>query len=299
MSASASVDWREETINGGSLRHVDLENGSNGWASPPGNLFSLRSKQYLTKKTKSPTGDYLLNPTAVDWLRSPTKLEHVLSRPDNRVASVLRAHHSQGNFLKSFIFALNLQVPGREHHSAVFYFSTDEPIQAGSLLDRFINGDDGFRSSRLKMVNRMVKGPWIVKTAVGNYSACLLGKALTCRYHRGPNYLEVDVDISSSKIAGALVHLALGCVTAVTIDMGFLVEAQTEDELPERLIGAVRIAQMEMASATFLDSDSSSSTTNTASSLLCTRLGLAKVNHADVDGDRGEAGKSTLHEMPR
>ncbi|XP_074306157.1 fasciclin-like arabinogalactan protein 11 [Silene latifolia] len=28
----------------------------------------------------------------------------------------------------------------REYHSAVFYFLTDEPIQPGSLLDRFING---------------------------------------------------------------------------------------------------------------------------------------------------------------
>lgn len=48
-------------------------------------------------------------------------------------------------------------------------------------------------------------------------------------------------------------RLALGCVTAVTIDMGFLVEAQAEDELPEKLFGAVRVAQMEMSSATFVD----------------------------------------------
>lgn len=103
------------------------------------------------------------------------------------------------------------------------------------------------------MVNRIVKGPWIVKAAVGNYSACLLGKALSCRYHKGENYLEVDVDIGSSAIATAILHLALGYVTAVTIDMGFAVEAQSEEELPERLFGAVRICQMEMASATFVE----------------------------------------------
>jgi len=177
---------------------------------------------------------------------------------------------------------------GKEHHSAVFYFSTDEAIQAGSLLERFVNGEDGFRNSRFKLVNRIVKGPWIVKTAVGNYSACLLGKALTCRYHRGPNYLEIDVDISSSKIAGALVHLALGCVTAVTIDMGFVAEAQAEEDLPERLIGAVRICQMEMASAAFVDSSPANSNTASLSTGLG-RLGLAKVNHADVDGERDEA----------
>ncbi|XP_021757993.1 protein ENHANCED DISEASE RESISTANCE 2-like [Chenopodium quinoa] len=283
-SSTTEVDWREETINGGSLKHVDLHKGSNGWASPPGNLFSLRSKQYLSKKTKSPASvDYLLKPTAVDWLRSTSKLEHVLSRADNRVMRVLRSRQADGSFLKSFVFAINLQVPGREHHNAVFYFSTDEPIQPGSLLDRFINGDDAFRNSRLKLVNRIVKGPWIVKTAVGNYSACLLGKALTCRYHRGPDYLEIDVDISSSKIAGAMVHLALGCVTSVTIDMGFVVEGQSEEELPEKLIGAVRICQMEMDSAEFVDSN-----TPLCNGVGVGRLGLAKVNHVDGEGSSSD-----------
>ncbi|KAK9682915.1 hypothetical protein RND81_10G106300 [Saponaria officinalis] len=281
--SSETEDWRGETINGGSLRHVDL-NGYNGWASPPGELFNLRSKHYLSKKTKCPAGDYFLRPTAVDWLRSPAKLEHVLSRADNRVMHVLRDRHVRGEFLKTFVFAVNLQVPGREHHSAVFYFSTDEPIQQGSLLDRFINGDDSFRNSRLKLVNRIVKGPWIVKTAVGNYSACLLGKALTCRYHRGPNYLEVDVDLSSSKIAGAMVHLALGYVTTVSVDMGFVVEAQSEEELPEKLIGAVRICQMEMNAAAFVDSNiASSNVVGVGVGLV--KSGLAKVNHVDGESE--------------
>ncbi|KAH9603311.1 hypothetical protein KSS87_007345 [Heliosperma pusillum] len=284
-SSETGGDWREETINGGSLRHVELT-GSNGWASPPGDRFNIRSKQYLTKKTKCPAGDYLLKPTAVDWLRSPTKLEHVLSRPDNRVMHVLRGYHARAHFLKTFVFAINLQVPGREYHSAVFYFSTDDPIQPGSLLDRFINGDDAFRNSRLKMVNLIVKGPWLVKKAVGNYSACLLGKALTCRYHRGPNYLEIDVDLSSSKIAGAMVHLALGYVTSVSIDMGFLVEAQSEEELPEKLIGAVRICQMEMNSASFVDSTSTASSNLVGVSV--GKSGLAKVNHVDAESETSD-----------
>ncbi|KAI7743437.1 hypothetical protein M8C21_011288 [Ambrosia artemisiifolia] len=250
------TDWKQESINGGSLKHVHLDTGSNGWASPPGHLFSLRGPNYFTKKTKIPSGPYLLHPAGVDWLRSASKLDHVLSRADNRVIHALSKKQTPN---KSFILAVNLQVPGREHHSAVFYFATDDPIPAGSLLYRFIHGDDAFRNQRFKIVNRIVKGPWIVKAAVGNYSACLLGKALNCYYHSGPNYLEIDVDISSSKIATAILHLALGCVTAVTIDMGFVVEAQEEEELPERLFGAVRVCQMEMSSATFVDTAASKS----------------------------------------
>ncbi|KAL7595592.1 hypothetical protein Lser_V15G30696 [Lactuca serriola] len=249
-------DWRQEAINGGSLKLVDLDTGSNGWASPPGDLFSLRGSNYFTKKQKCPSGPWLLHPAGVDWLRSASKLDHVLSRADNRVMHALRKSQCEGsNTAKSFVLAVNLQVPGRDHHSAVFYFATDDPIPSGSLLYRFIHGDDAFRNQRFKIVNRIVKGPWIVKATVGNYSACLLGKALNCHYHSGPNYLEIDVDIGSSKVATAILRLALGCVTAVTIDMGFAVEAQEEEDLPEKLFGAVRICQMEMSSATFVDTD--------------------------------------------
>ncbi|CAL9099490.1 unnamed protein product [Musa acuminata var. zebrina] len=247
-------DWRQEVIDSGSLRRVDLHTGSNGWASPPGDLFALRGRQYFSHRQKAPSGDWLLNPAGVDWLRSPSRLDNVLGRSDNRVTAALGRARALGRAQKTFLFAVNLQVPGgRECHSAVFYFAAEDTIPPGSLFYRFVHGDDEFRNARFKIVNRIVKGPWIVKTAVGNYAACLLGKALTCNYHRGENYLEIDVDIESSSIAKAILRLALGYVTAVTIDMGFLVEAQAEEELPERLLGAVRVAQMEMGSATYVD----------------------------------------------
>lgn len=252
-------EWIEEAISGGSLKRVDLNNGTNGWASPPGDLFKLRGPNYFTEKTKIPSGEWLLQPAGVDWLRSSSKLDHVLARSDNRVMQALKKAHSQGACLKTFVLAVNLQIPGKDHHSAVFYFATKEnrALEPGSLLYRFVHGDDSYRNARFKIVNRIVQGPWIVKTAVGNYSACILGKALNCYYHKGDNYLEIDVDISSSAIANAILHLALGYVTSVTIDMGFCVEATTEEELPEKLFGAVRICQMEMSSATFIETTSS------------------------------------------
>ncbi|KAA8525656.1 hypothetical protein F0562_007519 [Nyssa sinensis] len=170
-SGESLTDWRDEAINAESLKHVDLHTGSNGWASPPSNLFSLCGQHHFTRKQKSPSGAWLLQPAGVDWLRSTSKLDNV---------------------------------PGRDHQSAVFYFSTDDPIPSGSLLYRFVDGDDSFRNQRFKIVNRIVKGPWIVKAGVGNYSACLLGKALTCNYHWGSNYLEIDVDTGSSAIEGNL-----------------------------------------------------------------------------------------------
>ncbi|EPS63274.1 hypothetical protein M569_11507, partial [Genlisea aurea] len=259
--ASTGEQWRNEAIRGGSLKQVDLHTGVNGWASPPGDVFSLRGPNYFAKKVKTPSGEWLMNPAGVDWLRSNARLDHVLARPDNRIMNALRRSNNGEKSSKTFIVAVNLQVPGREHYSAVFYFSRklDDLIDSSPLLYQFINGSDAFRNSRFKIVNKIVKGPWIVKTAVGNYSACLLGRTLNCHYHRGPNYLEIDVDIGSSAIATAILRLALGCVTSVTLDMGFLVESQREEELPERLFGAVRILQMEMSSATYVDSPAETS----------------------------------------
>lgn len=248
----AEEDWREEAINQGPLKHVDLHTGTNGWAATPGDMFSVRGSNYLSRKGKAPAGDWLLDSAGVDWIRCNAKLDHILAREDNRVMNAFRRSNTSS---KSFLMAVNLQIPGREHHSAVFYFSSkaDEPIESDSLLYKFINGSDEYRNNRFKLVNKIVKGPRILKTAVGNYSACLLGKAVSCSYHRGEDYLEIDVDIGSSSLATTILRLALGCVRSVTVDMGFLVEAQAEEELPERLFGAVRICQMEMSSATYID----------------------------------------------
>ncbi|CAH8321161.1 unnamed protein product [Eruca vesicaria subsp. sativa] len=137
---SAIPEWITETINGGSLPHVDLHTGVNGWATPPSNVFPLRSINYFPNKQKSPGGDYLLSPTGVDLLKSTTKLNNLLSRPDNRIR--------KAQSLNTFIFAINFQITGKEHHSLAFYFSTDQPIP--SVLKRFIEGDDTFRNQRLK-----------------------------------------------------------------------------------------------------------------------------------------------------
>ncbi|CAN0875510.1 Protein ENHANCED DISEASE RESISTANCE 2 [Linum grandiflorum] len=150
---------------------------------------------------------------------------------------------------------------GKDQHNAVFYFALEDPLPPESHLYKFVNGDDAYWNQRFKIVNRIVKG-----------------KASTCNYHRGPNYLEIDVDIGRSAIATAILHLSLGCLTSMTIDMGFVVEAQEEQELPERLMGAVRVCQMEMSSATVVE---------TKTGFGRGSIGSAKVNHHES----GEGGR--------
>lgn len=49
-----------------------------------------------------------------------------------------------------------LQVPGSTHYSMVFYFVTKEFVP-GSLMQRFVDGDDEFRNSRLKLIPSVPK----------------------------------------------------------------------------------------------------------------------------------------------
>lgn len=48
------------------------------------------------------------------------------------------------------------QIPGSTHYSMVFYFITKELVP-GSLLQRFVDGDDEFRNSRLKLITTVPK----------------------------------------------------------------------------------------------------------------------------------------------
>ncbi|KAH9753082.1 protein ENHANCED DISEASE RESISTANCE 2-like [Citrus sinensis] len=168
---------------------------------------------------------------AVDWFKDTKRMDHV-TRHQSCAAQVAS---EKGLF--SLIF--NLQV-------SLFHFRRQ--LAMGSLLQRFVDGDDEFRNSRLKLIPSVPKGSWIVRQSVGS-TPCSLGKAVDCNYIRSPKYLEIDVDIGSSTVANGVLGLVIAVITTLVVDMAFLVQANTADELPERLIGAVGVSHIELKSA--------------------------------------------------
>lgn len=225
----------------GSLCQAVGNTNSNCWTDPGGKGFMVRGKTYSSDGLKVPGGDPLLKLLAVDWLTSEKRIDSVATNPKYLVQS------EEAKQLP-FILVINLQVPGSKNYSLVFYFGADRPIRKGSLLDRFANGDDAFRDSRLKLIPRIVEGYWFVKRAVGT-KACLLGKAVTCSYVRQDNFLEIDVDIGSSSVARNIINLVLGHVTSIVVDIVILIEGRKENELPEYLMGATRVNHVELESA--------------------------------------------------
>lgn len=222
------------------LSQNDGDKSTNSWSIPNGNNFRVRSKQFPFDRSKNPAGEPLMQLISVDWFKYRERMDHLAKR--RGCAAQVAADKGL------FTILFNLQVPGSTHYSMVLYFAAKRPIPAGSLLQRFIDGDDGFRNNRLKLIPSVPKGSWVVRQSVGS-TPCILGKAVDCNYFRGKKYLEVDVDIGSSTVANGVLGLVFGVVTTLIVDMAFLVQGNVMEELPERLIGAVRISRLELAKA--------------------------------------------------
>ncbi|XP_065030196.1 protein ENHANCED DISEASE RESISTANCE 2-like isoform X6 [Musa acuminata AAA Group] len=233
---SASIDLSGFS---GNLRRDDLDKSRNCWRISDGNNFRVRSKQFIYDKTKIPAGKHLMELVAVDWFKDVKRIDHVARRK----GCAVQVASEKG----LFSLVINVQVPASTHYSMVFYF-VSKPLVPGSLLQLFVDGDDEYRNSRFKLIPAVPKGSWIVRQSVGS-TPCLLGKAVDCTYIRGPDYLEIDVDIGSSTVANGVLGLVFGVITTLVVDMAFLVQANTYEDLPERLIGAVRVSHVELSSA--------------------------------------------------
>nr|GEW46227.1 protein enhanced disease resistance 2-like isoform X1 [Tanacetum cinerariifolium] len=230
----------------GSMREGKSETDTNCWTTPNGTGFMIRGQTYLTDNTKVPGGDPLLKLIAVDWFK--------VDRPLNKVAlhpkSLLQ---SEAGKRLPFVLVMNLQVPAKPNYSLVLYFAADRPVVKDSLLGRFIDETDTFRDSRFKLIPSIVEGYWMVKRAVGT-KACLLGKAVTCNYVRHDNFLEIDVDVGSSSVARSVIGIVLGYVTSIVVDLAIIIEGKEQVELPEYILGTVRLNRVRLESAVRLES---------------------------------------------
>ncbi|KAL0390534.1 UNVERIFIED_CONTAM: protein ENHANCED DISEASE RESISTANCE 2 [Sesamum calycinum] len=174
-----------------------------------------------------------------------------------------------------FFFIVNIQVPGSTTYNLALYYMMSTPLEDAPLLESFVKGDDAYRNSRFKLIPYISKGSWIVKQSVGK-KACLVGQALEINYFHGKNYLELTcwasvnfyLDMESmiwnslviiyiihslgsilahQLFARGVVSLVLGYLNNLVIEMAFLVQANTPEELPEYLIGTCRLNHLDVS----------------------------------------------------
>ncbi|KAK8683598.1 hypothetical protein V6N13_039653 [Hibiscus sabdariffa] len=210
------------------------------WTEAEPSTFLIRGKNYLEDRKKFKAKGTLMQMVAADWLRSDKREDDLGGRP----GGIVQKYAAQGG--PEFFFIVNIQVPGSTTYSLALYYMMSTPVEESPLLQNFVNGDDAYRNSRFKLIPYISKGSWIVKQSVGK-KACLIGQALEINYSHGKNYLELGIDIGSSTVARGVVNLVLGYLNNLVIEMAFLVQANTEDELPEYLVGTCRLNHLDSA----------------------------------------------------
>eukprot|EP00955_Chlamydomonas_euryale_P106897 365734-Chlamydomonas_euryale.AAC.5 len=66
-------------------------------------------------------------------------------------------------------------------------------------------------------------------------------------------YIEIDIDVSANNVAAYVTGLVRGATKSLVIDMGFVLEGTTPWELPECLLGAIRLNYLDITKAKPLD----------------------------------------------
>jgi hypothetical protein len=179
---------------------------------------------------------------AVDWLTSDLRIDGICERPLGVTQRVLLKACDAG--LR--IFCVNLQVPGAKPYSIIFYFVQKGAPARDSVLGKFWHGDDAYRAPRFKLIPAITEGAWVVQRSVGT-KPLIVGNALKTTYYGGGDerYLEVDVDIGSSSVANSVTRFVMAYLRTLVIDLAFLVESKSEAELPERVLGTIRVCHLD------------------------------------------------------
>jgi len=212
------------------------------------NVFRVRGPGYLRDRVKQPAGN------SVFWVASMDMVTH--DKPIEHIARFLPSIRRSD---APFSFVVNLIVPGTPVLFIVFTFASDthpddlgpppDPASKGHrwtpfdfILHRFLHASVAERSGILKIIPHIAEGSWLIQQSVGTVPV-ILGRKLRTVYHATRRYFEVDVDISAERSAAYVTSMVRGMTKSLVIDLTFALEGQAAHELPEVLLGAVRMSR--------------------------------------------------------
>ena len=104
---------------------------------------------------------------------------------------------------------------------------------------------DAERNLRFKVIPALVEANAVLRYSVGRKPA-IMGKKIVQQYYHGEGYMEMAIDLGSSKIAATLTYLCASYSKRMVIDLGFVVQGDSEQELPERLFGSIRMCRINL-----------------------------------------------------
>jgi hypothetical protein len=225
------------------------------WAEPDANSFLVRGPMYKKDRVKVNAGRSIGQLIAVDVVQVDKLISTGMSKhPYERIQLALRREKlmkEQGkkSDMPPFIFVVNIMLPGPPFYHGVFYYAVEDMSSidgsdgtaSSRLANKFLFGDsDEFRDRTFKLIPQIVAGNFMVRKAVGSTPA-IMGTKLKQTYVRDKRFMEVVLDCGSSAVATGVIRLTLGYAKTLAVDMGFLLEGDDEDHLPEKIFGCVRM----------------------------------------------------------
>jgi len=196
----------------------------------------LRGKKYLTDKKKFPSKSAAYELVCCKCFKTKDQMLHSAQAVES--LRKFLADNSDNDY-----FIINWLVPG--HYTVVNLYVRKLPYgedkEFDTLLQKFREGDDKFRSTRFKYIPIIHEAPSVVKASVvallGRLRPVLIGNKLTTHHFIGKNYTEVNVDTGSSSIVNAAAGILIKGFKGIIATTAFLIEGRDEDELPERMLG--------------------------------------------------------------
>mmetsp|Transcript_21010 Transcript_21010/g.29660 ORF Transcript_21010/g.29660 Transcript_21010/m.29660 type:complete len:402 (-) Transcript_21010:383-1588(-) len=231
------------------------------WSISPIDIFYVRGPKYLSgNKKKVKSGPFLLQPRGVDLLLS--------ENPPNSIGQTRGVLGGKLRQTPTFIvnlrfpwgvLALYFEIPDKLVKFVNYDNSTTaNGISASNMqgltvpeqtLAKFFMGDDTHRNNTLKLVPFVAEGPWAARNLVTGKPA-IIGNKLPVQYFGSGGtaknnkavYLEAVMDIGSgSNTAKRIVSVCRRYMNLLTTDFGLVIQGNTPDELPEQMLGAIRI----------------------------------------------------------
>ena len=245
----------------------------------------MRGKSYINDRVKVAASETVGDVISFEMFRDDKKRFHCVADKDRRTA--VAAARKEGDTREMFVINFIGPNPPYPHGVVTIAMNEEEEKKNGKNLQfwklwrRFVDAESDewrnnrfkvrlrvpgsfivtnkfqadrlylTRSSLLKVIPNIFEGAWVVSSAVGNTPA-LLGNKLKQSYFKGDGYFELDCDVGSSSVASWLVHLIQSYSTQLKIDLAFTIQGNSEDELPEKICGALRLCHLDIDAIPFV-----------------------------------------------
>jgi len=243
------------------LDDVSVSGIDNEWTKafqePSADTVLLRSLTYTADGRKEVNAAPVFRLAAVQSYKTEHIIDHVAMHPSSWYNQNIALDD-----MSTFTIIVHLQVKSLKtsfitYHclcgeALVGYNARGTPIVRGDraatrLLDLVLQCDDEeVRNNRLKLIPRIVEGPYPVKRVVENRPV-LLGNKIKQTYFRGANYFEIDSKVDESMVAASIIKLCHRFAKRIVVDMAWTIQGEEVEELPERLLCACSVHNMDFS----------------------------------------------------